>query len=471
MKMAKKKGLIIGIILAITLAGLVGAYFGMAGYYEERFCYGTWINGVYCTGKTVEEVNRELVQLATYDKIIVIDRNNNSYEIALKEIEYGMDYSEALNELQNGQDSLKWIQYYGSNHEYSLMPKVTFSEEKMGELLKEADFMNTEVLAVGNRPEIVLEEDGYHLYDHTVNQIVPERVCKAVSEALHGLERDVYIEDKKGCYVTMPATRENLDIYKLWNDIYAFQNFELTYLLGDRKERIDSSVVAHWIAIDEKSGAFLRDASGNLVLDEEKVLEYVTWLGEQYDTVGKPREFMSTRGDLIKIEKSTYGNDIDEKKECELLIADFKEGRSGLEREPVYASKAWSQGEDDIGGTYIEVDMTEQMLYYYVDYEIVLETPVVTGNMRRGWDTPAVVCSIYGKARNRILRGATYATFVYYWMPVYGNIGLHDATWRRKFGENIYMTDGSHGCINMPKDKAGELYGMVEMDTPVVLFY
>ncbi len=469
--MIKKKWLTAGVITACVLLVLAGIYFGLAGYYSKRFCYGTWINDVYCTGKTIEEVNDELIRISSYDKVTVIDRNGNRYEIPLEEIEYGMDYTEALSNIKISQSSLEWIRYYFTEQKHSVMPVVSFSEDKLYENLKRADFMNTEVLAVGNRPEIVLEEDGYHLYDHTVNQIVPERVCRTVSSALHQLEQEVYVEEGKGCYVTMPLTRENLDTYKLWNDIYAFQNFELTYILGDREEKIDSSVVSRWIAIDENTGAFIRDEQGNLMLDEEKVLAYTISLGEQYDTVGKPREFMSTRGDLITIEKSTYGNDIDEEEECALLIEDFILGRSGIEREPVYSARAWSQGEDDIGGTYIEVDMTEQMLYYYVDYEIALETPVVTGNMRRGWDTPAVVCSIYGKARNRTLRGATYATFVYYWMPVYGNIGLHDATWRRKFGEDIYMTDGSHGCINMPKDKAGELYGMVEMGTPVVLFY
>ena len=56
-------------------------------------------------------------------------------------------------------------------------------------------------------------------------------------------------------------------------------------------------------------------------------------------------------------------------------------------------------------------------------------------------------------------------------MPVNGNIGLHDATWRREFGGEIYLKSGSHGCINIPKDKAGELYDMVVIGTPVVMFY
>lgn len=467
----KKKVLITFIVIACVLLGITGIYFSMVGYYTERFCYGTWINGVYCTGKTVQEVNDELVYLVERNKISIIDRNQVQYDIFYDEIGHEIDYTSALKDIKSGQNRWEWPLFYMSEKIYTIKPDVTFSEDLLSSVLYKKDFMNYEVYSEDNTAEIVLEEDGYKLYDHTINQIVPEKVYLAVSQALYKYESTVCLSEKNECYVSMPVTSEVNGVYRLWDEINAFQSFELTYLLGEDKEYVTAAQVSKWIATDEKNGSFLRDENGDLFLDETKVMDYVVSLGEKYDTVNKPREFMATRGEVISIETSVYGNDIDEEKECALLMEDFMEGRSGTEREPVYAQKAWFQGMNDVGGTYIEVDMTQQMLYYYVDYEIALETPVVTGNMRRGWDTPAVVCSIYGKARNRTLRGANYATFVYYWMPVYGNIGLHDATWRRKFGEDIYMTDGSHGCINMPKDKAAELYGMVEIGTPVFLFY
>ena len=58
-----------------------------------------------------------------------------------------------------------------------------------------------------------------------------------------------------------------------------------------------------------------------------------------------------------------------------------------------------------------------------------------------------------------------------YWMPVVGNVGIHDADWRRDFGGEIYLTNGSHGCINTPPDVMSELYELVEKGTPVVMFY
>ena len=43
-------------------------------------------------------------------------------------------------------------------------------------------------------------------------------------------------------------------------------------------------------------------------------------------------------------------------------------------------------------------------------------------------------------------------------MPFNGGIGFHDASWRSKFGGTIYQYSGSHGCINLPVDKAKLLY-------------
>ena len=82
--MKQKKSLLIGITALIVILTISGIY-----------CYGTWINGVYCTGKSVEEVNEELLSQVTYDKITVIDRNNNCFEVNVADIDYKMDYTTA----------------------------------------------------------------------------------------------------------------------------------------------------------------------------------------------------------------------------------------------------------------------------------------------------------------------------------------------------------------------------------------
>ena len=49
-----------------------------------------------------------------------------------------------------------------------------------------------------------------------------------------------------------------------------------------------------------------------------------------------------------------------------------------------------------------------------------------------------------------------------YWMPFNGGIGLHDASWRSKFGGEIYKNSGSHGCVNLPRSVAETIYNNID---------
>ena len=108
-------------------------------------------------------------------------------------------------------------------------------------------------------------------------------------------------------------------------------------------------------------------------------------------------------------------------------------------------------------------------MYLYLNGECTVETEVVTG--KKGMGTPEGFYSVYSKQRNHILRGADYEAFVKYWMPINGNVGIHDASWRSKFGGEIYKKSGSHGCINTPSDAMKRIYESVEVGIPVIVFY
>ena len=121
------------------------------------------------------------------------------------------------------------------------------------------------------------------------------------------------------------------------------------------------------------------------------------------------------------------------------------------------------------GKTFVDINKSQQKLYYYVNGELVFETPIVTGNVKKGHTSPSGTFSVKGKARNRTLRGKGYASFVKYWVPIVNNIGIHDASWRSSFGGNIYKTNGSHGCINVPPANMPALYDALSVGTTVIV--
>jgi hypothetical protein len=48
---------------------------------------------------------------------------------------------------------------------------------------------------------------------------------------------------------------------------------------------------------------------------------------------------------------------------------------------------------------------------------------------------------------------------------------MHDATWRGTFGGDIYIANGSHGCLNLPLDAAAQIYNLVSVREPVIIYY
>ncbi|SFC80914.1 L,D-transpeptidase [Butyrivibrio sp. YAB3001] len=117
--------------------------------------------------------------------------------------------------------------------------------------------------------------------------------------------------------------------------------------------------------------------------------------------------------------------------------------------------------------TYVDVDIANQQMTYYVLGEPVLSSAIVTGNASNGNDTPTGTFYINTKIPGKYLVGPTWNVWVDRWMKFTGNVGLHDASWRSEFGGDIYKRNGSHGCVNLPSDVAKTLYDMVDIGTMV----
>ena len=118
--------------------------------------------------------------------------------------------------------------------------------------------------------------------------------------------------------------------------------------------------------------------------------------------------------------------------------------------------------------TYIDVDLENQHVTYILDGNVAFETDCVSGDVSKNRETPTGVYAIYAHVPGQYLEGPTWKNWVDYWMPFSpGGCGLHDATWRKKFGGQIYKTNGSHGCVNLSHDAAKELFNMVDIGTVV----
>ena len=122
----------------------------------------------------------------------------------------------------------------------------------------------------------------------------------------------------------------------------------------------------------------------------------------------------------------------------------------------------------------MEINLTAQHLWFYKNGKLVIQSDFVSGNESKGHHTPQGTYSVSFKERNAILgarSNASYRTPVSFWMPFNRGIGMHDATWRSKFGGTIYKYSGSHGCINLPYNVAQTIFNNISTGDPVICYF
>lgn len=462
------------VLLLVVLCGLLVALGGglaLGMYYRNNFPVNTWINGVYCTGKTVEEVNAELAASTVLSDIAVLDASGDRWLLDPESVGLTPDYRPALKAYLRQNATFFWMTNLDRPVKSSLT-QVRYCADagKLDACFGELDFVRQESERSDGCQVLYREEDGFFLRDGNRQRLNRDQALGYIADCLSQGKLQIDLREG-GCYEDLEDSARDSSQRRLWEKLQAYFDCGLIYDMGAEQIQLTPDILSTFLKTDEK-GEPVTGEDGRLVTDKERVADWLKELAARYDTCDTVREFQSTRGDIVSVKYVTYGTRLDVKAEQEYLTEALETERREMELHvPAYEKEGFARGLDDIGDTYIEVDMTRQHLYYYVGGELVLDTDVVTGNTGRRMGTPEGINFVYNKQRNRVLRGADYATPVKYWMPVKGGVGIHDADWRSEFGGEIYKRNGSHGCINTPPEIMAQLYELVEVGTPVVMFY
>ena len=441
------------------LAGIFLAYLAASVYFMEHFFLGTAVNGENVEFQTVKQVNSLILEQAEGYGLTLLERGGTEESVTAQQL--GMSFSETENvrNYKRVQNGFLWPRMFWQQDTYQIAPDITFDEETFDETLA-----SLSCVRAGEEPEdarVELTADGYELYPEQQGSRIKEDVLKEqVRAAAETLTETVDLEEA-GCYEAPSLTADSPEITELAAKLDQWFATEVTYEFGSQTEVVDSSVVAGFIQLDGCEAS----------LSEEAVRAWVAGLADRRDTYKKSRQFNSTLRGVITVSGGNYGWQIDQETETAALLASVEKGETAA-KQPAWSreGKAWGDN-NDVGDTYIEVDMGAQHMWAYKDGALLIDTDVVTGNISRNYGTPSMVAAIQYKDRNAVLRGDNYATPVKYWMPFYGNYGIHDASWRREFGGTVYLTNGSHGCVNTPPAAMKVIFENMDSGTPVVLYY
>lgn len=454
--------IIVGVIILI----LAAVYIGGAVYFQNYFLPNTTVNHVDAGGRSWSEVEDELVSVMDTYELNITGRNEIKDTITSQDIDMQMDFGTSVKDSQEAQNEWAWPVVLVKGDEIELESVLSYDEAKLTAKVEALNCMDEEQ-AIAPKDAYISEyekDKGFSIVpEEENNQLNEEIFVSMVTESLDSLGTEITLEmlEEKDAYLHPSVYKDDEGLNKQLKQMNKLASVTLTYQFGSDTETVTPEIIAGWLKADKEN---------NVTVDEEKAKEYVNSLARKYDTFNTAgtREFKTSYGTTINVQGGDYGWWMNRPETTAELVAAVEAGED-KELTPVYYQTAANYGDKDYGNTYVEINITAQRLFLYKDGKCILETDVVTGAPYHT-ETPSGVYGITYKERAHTMTGEDYRVETSYWMPFAGNVGMHDATWRNKFGGTLYKTGGSHGCVNIPYYATRTIYQNVDKGTPVICY-
>ena len=442
--------LIICIVLALAL------FLGMMLFRSTHFRRGTVIQGVDCSFLSVKKAEERINEFMTEAKIQFIFQDGKEYEVDSQNFNLQLANTQALEEILQKQKE-------GESKNYTLEDSFVFEEETVKEYLAGLPELQEENMVEPQNAYLQLGEDG-------LLEIVPE-VCgnyidfaEAYSLVTNSLKSGNLVIDFTSITGAEPAILETDSmLLKQRDELNSYLMTNVQFTLSDGSVLVlDSSVMKNWVYQD-KEGNYQIDVDTNLPYFVEELADRVK---ETNSTTIFPATYL---GNITITVQRSMRPTLDKEAQTEHIKALLGTGKEYQET-PIYTNTSSAY---TIGDTYVELDLTRQKVWMYKEGECILETDCVTGMANTVYATPTGIYYLTYKQSPAHL--SKYDAYVTYWMPFNGGIGFHDASWRYKngqayFGGDIYKTDGSHGCVNLPIEAAKTLYQNITKSIPIIVY-
>lgn len=454
----------IRLIFTSLLVVLLGVYAFGAYYYSQHTFPQTKYRGNTYGDMTKEELKKNLDNNETTDIVL----NEDSYTEVIPGKEVGFTHKYDLSNFSINKNFLLWPLELSKSHDLGDIPySSSFNEELLKEKIRESN-LATNIKREPSKDAQVVQGDGKYVVapesygntldvDKLVNSVVSDVNNKKTTVDVKAMgpyvQPKIFKDDKK--------LQEEVEFKNRWEDTDIQLN-----LAGKKIPVIDWTTDNGYRTNKEENFE-----EHNL----ENTSKFVESLAEKYDTVNLERKFKNSHGDTITLEPGTFGYEIDQEALAQLINDNLSRGNKTVIDVP-FINEGRDIDDDQIGDTYVEIDLSTQQVFVYQNGEKVIDSLVVSGNSNiAGRETPTGTFYVIGKSTNTDLvstvPGDEYTAYVNFWMPFTPEQhGLHDAGWISDFGGELYESVGSHGCVNMMYDDAAKVYDIVKYGTPVVIY-
>ena len=451
-----------------------------------RYPFNTTLNGKDVSLKTPQAVAEGLMTGVQARTLTFELPNNQTKSVTFREL--GVFSPEAVAEANRELQPWAWPLSLFEKTEYVYEETLKYNERLFNQTIENLAFVKYGTVAPTNAH---VEDRGLGEFvvvkEKLGNQINVRALKNAVLDALRSGDTSIDVYEK-GCYQEAAVKAEGKDLEALKaeaqkrHDLYEEEQARIRAeeaerqrveaLAQDREDfrsmkiTLDFSANTKMTLLPTELDMMSKVENNKVVVDEQAVWRYVQDLARIYDTHGKSRVFYTSTGSSVMVSPVNDGKctldgwEMNQSEAYTMLVSALN--ARGTQRVVIpWKRMGVAHGSvNDFGSTYLEVSVDNQHAWCYVDGNLIGEGDTVTGKESDpSLRTPRGVWKMTDLYTEHTMTGSYGSAFVHYFIRVTEDgVGLHDASWRKVFGGDVYLRDGSHGCINMPYEPVSIIF-------------
>ena len=330
---------------------LLLVYLGMSVYFRNHFYFGTVINNTKVSGKTVDEVDKKIASdIASY--VLELEgRDDIKGKITAADIDLKYNPKGKIQGLKDSQNPFKWVFGPFNKKNHTISEIVNYSDEKLKKTLDKLAYFNSKNIVQPKDATFKYTSNGYEIVNEVYgNKVHKDKLYNKVKTAIISREKVINLESSN-CYDNPKYTSKSKEVMESKKVLDKYVSSKITYDVEGKGKVLDGSTINNWLEVDKDL---------KVKVNEDKVRNYVVMtLGPTYNTIGRSRNFNTSTGKTVRVNGGNYGWIINRAEEVKDIMSIIQNGQT-ISKQPKYIQTAVSHDDNNIGNTYVEINLTKQ---------------------------------------------------------------------------------------------------------------
>ncbi|WP_333482323.1 peptidoglycan binding domain-containing protein [Clostridium estertheticum] len=260
---------------------LFALYLSVSIYFNNHFYFGSVINGINASGKTVDQVDKDLSSKYAAYTLELKERVGVNEQIKATDIRLKYNSNGKIQMLKDNKNSFGWFYEIFNKKNYEISGLVTYDEKLLKTHFDKLSAFDSNKIIEPQNANFKYSANSYVIVKEVMgNKIKSKQLYADIVSAISKGETKLDLETKND-YINPKYTSTSKEVLNTKTLLNKYISSNISYTYAGGKSVIDKSVINKWLKVDNNNA---------IIFDQDAMKTYISRLDNHYETYGMERK-------------------------------------------------------------------------------------------------------------------------------------------------------------------------------------